>query len=52
MITWRASAILKMLSEEGMPEDGEKGTEEEVASVIQESVLTLSGKMTPRCRNE
>lgn len=52
MITWRASSILKMLSEEGMPEDGEKGTEEEEARIIQEAVQSLSGKTTPRCRNE
>lgn len=44
--------ILKTLSEEGTPEDGEEGTAEEAARIIQEAVLTLPGKTTSRCRNE
>lgn len=40
-----------MLSEEGAPEDGEKGIEEEAARIIQEIDLTVSGKITSRCRN-
>lgn len=41
-----------MLSEEGTAKDGEKGTEEEAARIIQDAVMTLSGKTTSKCRNE
>lgn len=52
MITWGASVILKMLSEEGTLEEGERGTEEKTARITQEEVLTFSGKTMCRYRNE
>ena len=51
-ITWGASVILKMLSEEGTLEEGERGTEEKTARITQEEVLTFSGKTMCRYRNE